>query len=290
MSCRDGASRASIADPPAQLGMPLEQQPERPEAAHDVLRRIGPVDTQRRAARAATPRSPARARARPPRPASRSNSSVSMPIGCAVTRVDRPACSTVQRPPSTSAPSRSAHEPRKLRRQRVVWKPTTSFASSPSCIARRSGPGSTCPVVGLRPGDMDEVRRDDVGPPGPNDRGRKVEVIVVEEDRRVRLPLELVERRRRECLVDRHVAVRPGGVDRGVEVGRAAEPPEVVLEEPQRRVREHVVEAVVRRRVVGDEGAAGSRRPRASSRRSATPSAATALSSSLIALAIQVTS
>ena len=75
----------------------------------------------------------------------------------------------------------------------------------------------------------------------------------MEEDGRVRLTLERVEGRRRERLVDRHVAVRPGVVDRDVEVGRDTEPPEVVLQEPERRVREHVVEAIVGLRVVRDE-------------------------------------
>ena len=49
-------------------------------------------------------------------------------------------------------------ERRKLRRQRSVWKPTTSFASRPSWIARRIALGQHAPVVRLRPGDVDELR------------------------------------------------------------------------------------------------------------------------------------
>ena len=64
------------------------------------------------------------------------------------------------------------------------------------------------PVVRLRPRDVDEVRRHDAGPRLPDERRREVEVVVVEEHRRVGLALELLERRRGERLVDRHVARR----------------------------------------------------------------------------------
>ena len=109
------------------------------------------------------------------------------------------------------------------------------------------------PVVRLRPRDVDEVRRHDAGPRFPDDARREVQVVVVEEDRRVGLALELLERRRGERLVDRHVAVAPGLVQLRPEVGRGAQTKEVVLQEPESRVRQQVVKAVVCSGIVRDE-------------------------------------
>jgi len=109
------------------------------------------------------------------------------------------------------------------------------------------------PVVRLRPRDVHEVGGDHLRSSCADDARREVQVVVVEEDGRLRLPLELLERRCREPLVDGHVALPPCLVQRRIEVGTATEPPEVVVQEHERRVRDRVVEAVVGHRVMGDE-------------------------------------
>ena len=85
---------------------------------------------------------------------------------------------------------------------------------------------------------------------------REVEVVVVEEDRGVGLVLELGQHRVGEALVHRDVALLPRVVEPRIVIGGVHQVPEVVLEEPQRRVRNHVVVPVVRRFVVGDEAQA----------------------------------
>ena len=109
------------------------------------------------------------------------------------------------------------------------------------------------PVVGHRPRDVHEVRHQRVGSLLAHERGRDVEVVVVEEDGRVRLPLQLGHDGVGEPLVDRDVALAPRVVKAVVDVGRAREAPEVVLDEPQHRVRDHVVVPVVGGRVVRDQ-------------------------------------
>ena len=63
------------------------------------------------------------------------------------------------------------------------------------------------------------------------------------------LVLDLLEHRARQVRVDRAVAVLVGLDLVAADVRRVREVPEVVLDEPQHRVRDHVVEAVVRLRV-----------------------------------------
>ena len=109
------------------------------------------------------------------------------------------------------------------------------------------------PVVRHRPRDVDELRHERVGHALPHEGRRDVEVVVVEEDRRIGLTVELLDDRVRKPAVHGHVALAPGVVKTVVDVRRARKPPEVVLDEPQHRVRDHVVVPVVRRRVVGDE-------------------------------------
>jgi hypothetical protein len=82
---------------------------------------------------------------------------------------------------------------------------------------------------------------------------RRVEVVVVEEDRRVRLALELVEHGLGEVPVDGDVPLLPRVVERLVDLGRRGQAPQVVLHEPQDGVGDDVVVPVVRSRVVGDE-------------------------------------
>ena len=109
------------------------------------------------------------------------------------------------------------------------------------------------PVVGHRPRDVHEVRHQRVRSPLAHEPRRDVEVVVVEEDGRVRLALELGDDGVGERLVDGDVAVVPCVVEAVVDVGCGREPPEVVLDEPQHRVRDHVVVPVVGGRVVRDQ-------------------------------------
>jgi hypothetical protein len=100
---------------------------------------------------------------------------------------------------------------------------------------------------------VDEVREQRVrGTLADEPRG-EVEVVVMEEDRRLGLGLELLEHRLREGLVDGRVAAVPGVLQGDVDRRLVGELPEVVLQEPEHRVRHDVVEPVVGRLVVGDE-------------------------------------
>ena len=109
------------------------------------------------------------------------------------------------------------------------------------------------PVVRLRPGNVDEVREQRIRCLLPHHARREVEVVVVEEDRRLGLGLELLEDRFREALVHARVALVPGVLKRDVDRRRVGQLPEVVLQEPQHRVRDDVVEPVVGDLVVSHE-------------------------------------
>ena len=74
---------------------------------------------------------------------------------------------------------------------------------------------------------------------------RHVEVVVVEHHDRLLLVLDLLEHRAREVLVHRAVALLVRLHLVLADVRRVREVPQVVLDEPQHRVRDHVVEAVV---------------------------------------------
>ena len=106
------------------------------------------------------------------------------------------------------------------------------------------------PVVGLRPGDVDEVRHQRVRRALPHEPRREVELVVVEEDRGVRIELELLEHRLGEAFVHARVPLVPGVLERHVQRGRVRKLPEVVLQEPEHRVGDDVVEPVVGRLVV----------------------------------------
>ena len=75
----------------------------------------------------------------------------------------------------------------------------------------------------------------------------------MEEDRRGGIALELGDDDVGEAPVDGEVALVPGVMEALVDVRRARETPEIVLREPQDRIRDDVVVPVVRPRVVGDE-------------------------------------
>jgi hypothetical protein len=71
-------------------------------------------------------------------------------------------------------------------------------------------PGKHVPVVGLRPGDVDEVREQRLGGLLPNEARGEVELVVVEEHRSAGLDLELLEHRLGEALVHARIAGVPG--------------------------------------------------------------------------------
>ena len=92
-----------------------------------------------------------------------------------------------------------------------------------------------------------------VGTRPADQRRQRVEVVVVDHHHRVLDALDLLEHRPREVLVDGVVAEleRLGLV--AADVRRVGEIPQVVLDEPQHRVGDDVVEAVVGLGVGGDE-------------------------------------
>ncbi len=97
------------------------------------------------------------------------------------------------------------------------------------------------------------MRRRSLRHPLPHQGRRNVQLVVVEEHGRVRLALELGDNGVREVPVHDAVPLAPGVVQPVVDVGCAREPPQVVLDEPEHRVGDHVVVPVVGGRVVGDE-------------------------------------
>ncbi len=101
------------------------------------------------------------------------------------------------------------------------------------------------PGVGLRPGDVDEVMQERVRARPPDQPGEGVEVIVVDHHDRLLGSLELLHDGFREVLVDDVVAELEGLDLLAADVGGVGEIPQVVLDEPQHRVGEDVVEAVV---------------------------------------------
>jgi hypothetical protein len=125
-----------------------------------------------------------------------------------------------------------------------------SFANRPVKISSR---GEHPPGVGLRPGDVDEVVQKHVWARSAHEVGERVEVVVVHHHHRLLAALELLDHGPREILVD-DVVAELERLDLGpADVGRVGEIPQVVLDEPQHRVGEHVVEAVVRLWVAVDE-------------------------------------
>ena len=119
-------------------------------------------------------------------------------------------------------------------------------------VARQHAPG-----VRLGPRDVDEVVEEQVGAlaRGSNLR-RRVEVVVVEHHDGVARPSTSSSTALGEVLVDHAVALLVGVDLVLADVRRVREVPEVVLDEPQHRVRDDVVEA--RRRRPGRTRPAGS--------------------------------
>ena len=109
------------------------------------------------------------------------------------------------------------------------------------------------PGVGLRPRDVDEVVQEDVRARAPDEPRQRVEVVVVDHDDGVVDALDLLDDRLGQVVVDDVVAVLERLDLVAADVRRVGQVPEVVLDEPQHRVREDVVEAVVGLVVADDE-------------------------------------
>ncbi len=109
------------------------------------------------------------------------------------------------------------------------------------------------PAVRLRPGDVDEVVEEDVRALLADHPRGGVEVVVVEHHQRPLLALDLAEHGGGDVAVDRLVAEVPGVELLLADVRRVGEVPEVVLDEPEDRVGDHVVEAVVGLGVAADQ-------------------------------------
>jgi hypothetical protein len=107
--------------------------------------------------------------------------------------------------------------------------------------ARRQYP----PGVGLGPGNVDEVVQEGVGTSAAHQLGQRVEVVVVDHHDRLLDLRDLLDHGPRQVFVDDVVAELEGLDLVATDVRRVREVPEVVLDEPQHRVREDVVEAVV---------------------------------------------
>ena len=105
------------------------------------------------------------------------------------------------------------------------------------------------PRIGLRPRDVDEVVQEHVRPGSPDQVRQRVQVIVVDHHDRFDGALELLDDGAGEILVDDVVAELEGLDLLAPDVGSVGQVPQVVLDEPQHRVGEDVVEAVVRVRV-----------------------------------------
>ena len=167
-----------------------------------------------------------------------------------------------------------------------------SLASSPvedlvADVLRQHAPG-----VGLRPRDVDEVVQEDVGALAPDHARERVEVVVVDHHDGLLVALDLLEHGAREVLVDGVVAVLEGLDLLAADVGRVALVPQVVLDEPQHRVGDDVVEARRRPRGRTRRSARGTRRRAAPRPRTARSpcSRETSTSRSVIAEAIQIAS
>ena len=109
--------------------------------------------------------------------------------------------------------------------------------------------GQHPPGVRLRPRDVDEVVQEHVRSRAAHEVGQRVQVVVVDHHHRLLDALELLDHGPREVLVDDVVAELERLDLLAADVRRVGQVPQVVLDEPQHRVGEHVVEAVVGLRV-----------------------------------------
>ena len=225
-----GVEQGEHADLAAQVGTALEQQAERLEAARHVLRRVGAIDAQDQ---------PLRARG------------FQLPLagqhGLAererleLGRIDRDRVRgdvpLVELEPETGAGVEERAPPALRVETRDVAGEQPLVNGTHDALRQHR------PVARADPGNVREVGERDLGVPLAHERGRDVEVVVVEEDRGLRLALELLDDRVGEVAVDRDVAVVPGRAE--ILPGVVLALPEPVLDEPEHRVRDHVVVEVV---------------------------------------------
>ena len=105
--------------------------------------------------------------------------------------------------------------------------------------------GQHAPGVRLRPRDVHEVVEERVRPRLPHHPRQRVELVVVDHDDGLVDAVDLLQHRLGQVLVDDVVAELERLDLVPADVRRVALVPEVVLDEPEHRVREDVVEAVV---------------------------------------------
>jgi hypothetical protein len=105
--------------------------------------------------------------------------------------------------------------------------------------------GQHPPGVRLRPGDVNEVMQERVRARAAHEIGERVEVVVVDHHDRFAHPVELLHNGAREVFVDDVVAKLEGLDLLATDIGCVRQIPQVVLDEPQHGIREHVVETVV---------------------------------------------
>ena len=113
--------------------------------------------------------------------------------------------------------------------------------------------GQHAPGVRLRPRDVHEVVQERVRARPPDHARQRVELVVVDHHDRLVAAVDLLEHRLGEVLVDDVVAELERLDLVPADVRRVALVPQVVLDEPEHRVGEDVVEAVVGLGVGGDE-------------------------------------
>ena len=101
------------------------------------------------------------------------------------------------------------------------------------------------PAVRLGPRDVDEVVEEGVRPRLADQSRAGVEVVVVEHHQRLVVALDGSQHRPGDVVVHHPVAVLPGVRLVGADVRRVREVPQVVLDEPEDRVGDDAVEAVV---------------------------------------------
>ena len=107
------------------------------------------------------------------------------------------------------------------------------------------------PRVRTYPGDVREVRDACLGPRCANEGRHEVEVVVLDEDRRVRRTVELLDDGRRERPVGLDIPLAPGRGEVGPRM--LLQLPQTVLDEPQHGVRDHAVKQAVYLGVVGHQ-------------------------------------
>jgi len=101
------------------------------------------------------------------------------------------------------------------------------------------------PVVRLRPWDVHEEVQERLGCPRPDARGCRVQVVVVDHHDGIGTRLEGLDHGVGEQVVGHHVALRPRREFLLADVRHVRQIPQVVLDEPQHGVGDHVVVALV---------------------------------------------